>query len=209
MLKGINILAAIIILFQWSNTAYAQQKASLPEKIWAIKHPLVIKKAKQITQHCLIITDSLIKCGKLSNDLNGGNADAFKHCLWIAALSINMHPKKAYSLGLAHEKGNYRYFKKNKFTKEILPDSMSSVMDIINNQLGVEIGIKSKAKYTQPNWHDLLTEVLNYLEKGDLVILKKDTQGNFLTCNNEIIDLNNYENHWSIPKCLTKSNSSL
>ena len=44
--------------------------------------------------------------------------------------------KKAVKLGIAHEKANLISFKKMKGDEEgVLPDSISSVMDLFNNQV--------------------------------------------------------------------------
>jgi hypothetical protein len=54
----------------------------------------------------------------------------------MALLTQNIGAKKALKLGIAHEKANFEFFLKKKNEYGELPDSMGSVMDVLNNQMG-------------------------------------------------------------------------
>ena len=63
----------------------------------------------------------------------------------MALLTQKVCWKKALSLGRAHEKGNFRSFKKGKTDEEgLLPDSVSCAMDLFNNSIGASIGCNNK-----------------------------------------------------------------
>src|SRR5690242_2677899 len=113
---------------------------SAPEKWWVIWHPFVAKKAYRISLEARTVADSLRTSPVLDGDANGGQVDAFRHSYWMARLSQSMCWKKARSLGKAHEKGNYKSFKKGKMEEGTLPDSASGAMDLYNNKVGIEIG---------------------------------------------------------------------
>ena len=89
-----------------------------PEKYWIITHPFIAKKVWKITSHTLAITKEVINDSLLDGDEAGGQVDAFRHAFWIASLSQKICWRKALSLGKAHEKGNYRSFKKGKANSE-------------------------------------------------------------------------------------------
>lgn len=136
----------------------------------------------------------------LDGDGNGGRIDAFRHAYWMALLSQKIKIKKALKLGMAHEKGNYLQFKKHQLEEGTLPDSMSSVMDLWNNKVGAELGYLNR----ELNKNDLKEKIMRAITIGEMRILKKDSMGNYLQCNLEVIDLNQYR-QWNIPKCLIGS----
>jgi hypothetical protein len=187
----------------FSQSAFKQfKKLSRPEKCWVISHPCKAKKAMLVTKKVLAAVDSIKKEGTLGTDLNGGRLDAFKHAYWMAALALKIGSKKALKLGKAHEKGNYIEFKKHKLEDAILPDSVSSAMDLHNNENGIyELGncktFRSEKEVQQ--------KIIHALENGKLRIIKKDRQGNYLYCDGTFIDTNEWAGKWNIPKCLIAS----
>lgn len=202
----------LTLLFSFlSITVQAQHITSFSqlsnaEKRWVIFHPFVAKKAFRYTQYALHVCDSLKKDSVLDRDDNGGQLDAFRHAYWMALLSQHISPKKAYKLSIAHEKGNREAFEKNEREEGAVPDSMASVMDIINNQLGIQIGLANRQSNSPMGNTQLITFIKEKVIKGEMRILLKDGQGNFLTCEGEIIHPGNYTGKWGIPKCLVKSN---
>jgi hypothetical protein len=187
------------------HIAYSQhsfQKPSPSEKCWVIKHPFVSKKAQKATHAAISICDSVKRIGTIGADNNGGELDAFKHCLWMACLSKKIGSRKALQLGRAHERGNYLQFKKHKQEDAALPDSVSSAMDLFNNQIGSQIAKSRKTNNTQ----EIITAVLHALQSGELRIIKKDKAGNFIDCSGTKLLLEQYKQIWAIPKCLVKSN---
>jgi hypothetical protein len=197
-----KILSIIFILIVLNITAQNKfSQISRPEKIWVLMHPFSSKKAFNITKNVLIIVDSIKAIGIIGCDINGGKLDAFKHAYWMANLSKSIGNKKAKSLGIAHEKGNKLQFKKQKTEDRILPDSISCEMDLFNNIQGIEIGTNSP----NMNLKEMQLATLNNLKNGKLRVLKKDNNGNYLTSQNTLINLNDWFGKWNIPKCLEPS----
>ncbi len=211
-MKGICLFSVAFILV-FAQRAGAQKTStgfralSAPEKCWVIAHPFIAKKAYRCSLKARAVTDSLDKAGVLAGG-NGGQLDAYRHAYWMATLVQEISPRKARKLGAAHEKGNYRTFKKGEMEEGAIPDSMGSVMDLANNNSGIGIGLK----YREESLADTLvplppeTQVLHAVWNGELFILKKDADGNYLDCTGNAIDLTLYAGRWNIPKCLVKSN---
>lgn len=198
----------IILFFPFNISAqsgYSEfKKLSTPEKYWVLIHPFKAKKAFRITREVLADTDSLKKSNIIGGDNNGGKLDAFKHAYWMACLSTRIGSKRSEKLGIAHEKGNKIQYKKHKLEDAILPDSISSVMDMNNNCRGIYL-LKN---YKNIPFPEIQKKILNALAEGKLYILKKDEQENFLTCDNKIIQMENWQGKWNIPKCLIASNQN-
>lgn len=187
--------------------AHAQSKVgtfftlSSPEKCWIIFHPFKAKEAFEITKTTLQKTDSLAK-EHILTDLNGGKLDAFKHSFWLASLSQKIGKKAALKLGKAHEKGNYKTFKKNQLEDGFLPDQKSSEMDLFNNDIGAQIGDENKIL----SRNELVDLILAEIQNGKMKVLYKDDMGNFLTCNEEVIPLDSLQGKWENEKCMVFSN---
>ena len=154
-----------------------------------------------ITKHTLKVTDSLSKINVLENDINGGQLDAFKHSFWIAQLSLKIGVKPALKLGRAHEKGNYRTYKKMKLEEGIVPDKISSNMDLYNNEMGAQIAIENKNLSKDEFINLLIQEIRN----GKMKIIKKDLKQNYLSCEGEIIPNKTLIGLWENNKCLVSS----
>ncbi len=177
------------------------QKPSKHERIWAFKHPIAAIKAKHISKKCFIIYEQIKNNKRLDTNSNGGKLDAFRHVFFMAAFAQNIKIKKIDKLGLAHEKANYDQFLKNGFENGEVPDSISSVMDLKNNTLGFEIGIKEK----KLNLMELSNLVITNINNGLAVIIKRNKKGKYVDCEGNII-LPTATKKWNINKCLVKSN---
>jgi hypothetical protein len=177
------------------------KKLSCPEKKWVLFHLFIAKKSFLLTKQVLVDVDSIKKTGIIGTDNNGGTLDAFKHTYWMASLSREIGSKKALKLGKAHEKGNYLQYKKHILEDAILPDSVSSQMDLRNNEIGVSLlgNCKNYSPIT------IQKRTLDALNAGKLYVIKKDEQGNFLTCDGAIIPMKDWLGKWDIPKCLVYS----
>lgn len=189
-----------ILSLSISNPTNAQQlKLSSAEKKWVLKNLFVANKAKEITQKVLIEVNKTMQENVLDTIINGGKIDAFRHGYWMALLTQKIGKKKALSLGVAHEAGNYTQFKKGQFEDKALPDSISGVMDLKNNITGAELGLE----YPNLNDKELKSVVITKIKQGDFVILKKNAAGKFVNCENEIVIP---EKKWNLNYCLVKSN---
>jgi hypothetical protein len=183
------------------NAQCSFKDLSRPEKIWALCHPIKAIQTASVTRDVLLMVDSIKQTRTIGDDISGGNLDAFKHSYWMASLASKIGRKQALKLGRAHEKGNFLQFKKHMLEERILPDSVSSEMDLQNNIVGVSLIDRNK----KMNKFAVCQKVLTALKNGKLSIIKKDRDGNYLTCNGEIISLNEWKGKWNIPKCLSAS----
>ena len=184
---------------------YGQQKLkpSLSEKCWAILHPFKVKKAIRITKEVQKTVDSIAKEKALGANITGNQLDAFKHAFWMYKLSEGIGWRSARSLGRAHEKGNYHFYKKNKKEDGVLPDEKSSLMDLYNNNVGIAL-YRSKKKETDSV---VVVEVLlGMVKDGEMQVLQKDSEGSFVDCQGNKIDNGVLKGKWKNDKCLVPSN---
>lgn len=200
----------LLCIFFFSSNLKSQsagkgfRSLSRPEKCWVIAHPFIAKKAFRCSMQARAVSDSLGKTGTISG-ANGGQLDAFRHAYWMALLSQKIAVRKAVKLGNAHEKGNYLDWEKRKSEDGSRADSIMCVMDLKNNASGIAIGVQYKSD-TAAAKTNLAEQVLKSVWNGELTIIKKDAEGNPLTCEGQMIDPTMYDDKWYIPKCLVKSN---
>ena len=177
-------------------------KLSCPEKWWVIGHPFVAGKAFKITLEARVKCDSLVENSLLDADPYGGQVDAVRHTYWMARLAQSMKWRKAIRLGEAHEKANHIAFRKMKADEEgIQSDSISSVMDLYNNRIGVAIGCNFKSATND----EIYNYVIENLTAGKLKVIFKDKNGNALDCAGNILEKGSLSGKWNTPKCLVNS----
>ncbi len=202
-LKRYRFTAVVLLLLIMSFTDMAAQssfrKLSRPEKCWVVFHPLRALKARKVTRIVQLVVDSVKVSGVIGQDNNGGRLDAFKHAYWMGMLAAKIGQKQALKLGKAHEKGNYQQFEKHLLEDTLLPDSVSSVMDLKNNEIGASVGCRCKCSS-----YALKESIIQKLKDGALYIIEKD-QGNYLDCSGNVIDMKVWIGKWGIPKCLVSS----
>jgi len=184
-----------------NSTLHSFLKLSSAEKKWAIGHLFIAKKAWVITERCHFVTDSLEKTGIPDRDPSGGKLDAFRHSFWMATLSEKIGVRKSLSLGRAHEKGNYRDFKRNRFEEGDIPDKTASNMDLFNNKIGVGIGMVFK----DGNEKLIVDSILKAIAKGNMRIVLKDTLGRSCDSTFNPIPLNDLKGKWITPRILVPS----
>lgn len=172
-----------------------------PEKIWVLTHPFIAVKTMKITNLSSEISTEAITDTDLDGDYSGGQVDAFRHTLWMAMLSQKINPKKAYKLGVAHEKGNEIDYKKKTLEEGFLPDFVSCEMDLKNNNIGIEIGKNNK----NASLEDLKLIVKQAVLSGECYKIKKDKNRNFLDKKGNIIPEEDWKGKWNNPKVLVKS----
>lgn len=174
---------------------------SAPYKKWVLFHPFKAKKALEISMEATAIADSIAKTDLLDKDIAGGQADAFRHAYWMARLHQKIGRHAAFSLGKAHEKDNYRTFKKHLTEDGIIPDYASKIMDLYNNKVG--LGFTRKGVSADKN--GIINQIIKAILMGDLKVIKKDTLGNFLTCDGKLIPSEELLHSWKNNKCLIPS----
>lgn len=204
----------IIVIFSLLTTipiiSYAQNikqffSASAKEKCWFITHPFSISKTLKIKKVVLQKTDSIIENNILDTIRAGGKADAFRHALWMSLMIQEMPERRARRLGIAHEKTNYKQFKKDKTEDGAYISKPFSDMDLQNNEIGIKIGLENKGKSTEK----LIDEIISRINAGELWILAKDNNDNIYTCDGEKIDIVQYKGIWETPICILKSNQEI
>lgn len=178
-----------------------ETRVSRYELAWAVFHPFAAIRVKLITKRCAKNYDQENIFRQLDRFSSGGRADAFRHIYYMAAYSQKIRPRKIRKLGKAHERSNYRQFKKHGTEYGELPDSLSSVMDLTNNETGIRIGRENK----KTDLTTLSDMVIKTILDGEAVILKRNADGKFVTCTGEVIDREKYRGQWFIPKCLVSS----
>lgn len=193
----------LLLFFVVSSLVYSQskfksfKKLSCPEKWWVVWHPFVAKKAFSISQLARQKTDSIKQNKILKGKGNGDQVDAFRHTFWMAKLANEIGWRRAKSLGRAHEKGNYKDYKKRRLEDGEVPDKISSDMDYFNNDVGIELG-----KSTNEN---LANKVVELVKMGKCKIIKTDAKGNYLDCGGNILLKKDLKGKWENDKCLVWS----
>ncbi len=179
------------------------QSLSGPKKTWVLFHPFKAKRAFLISKEAQRVADSMKTSPLLDKDPSGGQVDAFRHAYWMARLNEEIGESAARSLGKVHEKENYQTFKKRKLEDGIVPDEISSTMDLFNNEVGLKLTLTGKKRSKQ----GLIYKVINAIYQGRLKVIKKDKNGNFLTCSGNKIKPESLQGKWKNNKCLVSSNA--
>lgn len=201
----ISCLSVVYLIFTFnlhSQVSIQLREVSLPEKVWVITHPFIAKKAIRISTNSKLIANSKAVKDTFGNDGNGGALDAFRHAFWMCSLSNEIGCRRALKLGVAHEKGNRKDFEKGRLEDGQLPDKASIDMDLHNNSVGVTLCNK-REEVTQD---ELITRVLTVYLGGKLVVIKKDTLGNSLSVDGEVIPINDWRGQWENARVLVPSN---
>jgi hypothetical protein len=192
----------IIVFFLFVSTLLNGQKPFKSEICWGLWHPIAAIKVKRMYSKLYAIYNQPTNKTELDNYNNGGKLDAFRHVFFMAAFAQKIKVKKLRKLGIAHEKGNYHQFLKHKTEEGELPDSLSSVMDLFNNEVGLKIGFANK----KINLEKLQELVIWKIKTGNAAIIKRNKQGLYVECDDKIIDMQLYKGKWFLPKCLVPSN---
>ncbi|MBW6483636.1 MAG: hypothetical protein K0B10_11325 [Vicingaceae bacterium] len=180
------------------NNKIQWEKVSCAEKWWAIKHLFVVKKAKKITTESRKMVEDVKKENLLKGNGYNLQIDAFRHTYWMARLTQEIGERRAKSLGKAHEKGNYQLYKKRKNEAVILPDKVSSEMDLFNNEVGIYLGKKASN-------FELKELIIEAVLNGKCKIILMDENQHFLDCEGLIIPKEELIGKWENRKCLVNS----
>jgi hypothetical protein len=197
--KSYFFIAVVLILLPYS--AFSQwNQLSKPEKKWAIWHPFAALKVKKMSVKCYQIYNSLTIRNQLDTFSNGGQLDAFRHCFFMAAFTQKIKIKKIRKLGQAHEKGNYTHFSNNIKEDGELPDSIGTVMDLFNN----ELGFNYSKQHRKIELQQLALQILQLIKTGEALIVKRNSMATFLTCDDAPLKKETLK-LWKNEKCLVKS----
>jgi hypothetical protein len=161
-------------------------------------------KVRRISHECARIYDEPKKRAMLDSYSAGGKLDAWRHVFYMAAFAQKVRPRKVRKLGKAHEKGNYLQFRKGALEEGEMPDSLSSVMDLRNNELGIAIGCNNSAVPLET----LSAITLGAINEGRAWIMLRDSSGAYLTCEGRRIEIRQFTGQWYVPKCLVRSETA-
>lgn len=203
-MKNSIFFLCLLFVFQVDAQSNYQKfkKLSCQKKVWVLLHPFKAKRALKISNEAKKVSDSIINSNLLDGDYSGGQVDAFRHAYWMARLRQEIGKNSARSLGKAHEKENYQYYKSRKLEDGVLPDEPSMKMDLHNN----EEGLKLTRRNVKTPKKGLIYRVINAIKAGKMQIIKKDKKGNFLTCDGKLISKDSLKGKWKNKKCLVPSN---
>ena len=200
---GIILIALMTLSIQGQERKGFFQLSG-PKKTWVLFHPFKAETAFQVSKETNVVADSIAKSHLIDGDKSGGQMDAFRHAYWMARLRQELGKAAAESLGRAHEKENYLMFKKGSLEDGLLPDKISSDMDLWNNDVG--LSLITQGSKTPKN--GLIYRIINAIHQGKMRIIKKDEKGNFLTCKGKRIDPKTLLGKWRNNKCLIPSNEN-
>lgn len=179
-------------------------KLSKYEKRWAIVHPFAAIKMKKHQTEMYRVYAQVKKQNVLDAYENGGKLDAFRHMFAMAYFSKYISVKKLRKLGAAHEKGNYlQYLNEQSDEGGELPDSVSSVMDLKNNDIA--LGLAKEVK--KLDIEEVEQKIINLILAGGGFIIKRNHEGLYVDCDGNIISRGRMYKQWNIPKCLTAPTS--
>ena len=204
-LNKIFILVGFLISFSGNaqnSSIKSFFKLPRPEKCWVIVHPFKAKPAFIISKEAKNLADSIKNTNLLDGDANGGQVDAFRHSYWMAILSQKIGIKAARKLGEKHEKGNYIYYKKHKTEDGTIPDEVSSQMDLFNNKMGITIFLNN----SNASKKEIEQIIIEEIKVGNMQIIKKNSNGDFLDCDGNIIQKKEWNGKWKNNKCIISSN---
>jgi hypothetical protein len=193
-----NYLIIFLILVLSAQVSSAKPRTSRYEFWWALGHPFAALKVKKIYSKASKLYDENSLKVKLDAYPSGGKLDAFRHVFYFAAFAQKIKPNKVLKLGKAHEKTNYLDFKRGILEDKFAADSLSCVMDLLNNEVGVELGKQNK----NLSLEELKQKVIELVNNGDVYHILRDKEGRFIDCNNNVIDMSIYKGKWYIPKCI-------
>ena len=200
ILLGILFYSAID--FSSAQAVRSFRKLSCPEKWWVVSHLFSARKAWRIAVEARKESSEMEKDTQLDHDPDGGQVDAFRHAYWMARMAQEMCWRKAYKLGKAHEKGNYRYFLNDRnIENDETNDSVASAMDLYNNGIGLQIGCENKSMTQEQLKQKIREEIL----AGSLKVVYKDTSGSSLDCAGKVIDPEILKGRWNTSRCLVSS----
>ena len=169
---------------------------------WILFHPLAALKVKSIYKKHLFVYQNNDLLTVLDSFENGGKLDAFRHVYFMAAFAQKISVNKLRKLGIAHEKTNRSSFFRGKESLNLRHDSLGSVMDLQNNELGFMIGHGNK----NLNPLSLRDTVLSEILSGKALIFNRNKHGLYLDCSDQVLDPILFKLSWYIPKCLVNSN---
>ena len=203
-MKPVYFLLFLFLILSASAQTKAFHNLSKYEKHWAIWHPFAAIKIKKHQAEMYAIYKEVKQQRLLDTFENGGKLDAFRHTFAMAYFSKFVSTKKLRKLGKAHEKANHWQFLHGLVDEDgELSDSLSSVMDLKNNDIALSLakGVKKLSP------EEIKQKIIGLIKIGGVFIIKRNAQGLYVDCNNQIIPTEKIKGIWNVPKCLIKSDN--
>ena len=190
------------------NTVNAQaakgyKKLSSAEKCWVILHPFKAKRAYRVSKEVEQTIDSILNIGVMGNHHVGNQLDAFKHAFWMWSLAEEIGWRSARSLGKQHEKGNYEFYKKHKLEDGVLPDKISSEMDLYNNSVG--LALYKEHKKEDLSKRERIEIVRQAVIDGKMKMIYQTKNRQYIDSLGQIIPKEEHYGLWENRKCLVPS----
>lgn len=117
---------------------------------------------------------------RIANEI-GGDTNALRHGLWSSILSSYFGRGVARDITDSHEgigvADNFKIDFNKKFGSKNV-DLADSIVDLLNNQIGIKIGEENPSNMTDKPAKDLMLEVLNIYKNTGLWTTKTDKDGN-------------------------------
>lgn len=191
----------LLILIYLPGISFAQREGrSKYEVRWALAHPFAAVKVKKLYKKALPFYMDSETRNQLDKYESGGKTDAFRHVFFMAVFSQKIKTRKIRKLGIAHEKANKLMYQKAKKEFGSVPDSMDTVMDLYNNEIGFTLG-KENRKLDRAQ---LSVKVLEAIKQGKARMMKRDRSGNYLTCQGDLLKQEDLSK-WVNAKCLVQT----
>jgi uncharacterized protein DUF6973 len=176
-------------------------KLSKYEKHWALAHPFAALKVRKHQAEMYAVYKEVKQQKLLDTFENGGKLDAFRHTFAMAYFSKYVQTIKLRKLGKAHEKANHWQFLHHLPDEDgELSDSLSSVMDIKNNDIALSLAKEVKKVSTE----ELKQKIIQLIQTGGVFIMKRNAQSHYVDFNNQVIPAEKLK-VWNTPKCLVRS----
>ena len=187
----------------WAQEGKIKRFFSLsgPEKGWVLTHPFIAGRTLRASVRAREIAEKQEDSPDLDGFANGGQVDAFRHCFWMASLCQHIKEKKALKLGIAHEEGNEKDFKKRKDEDGDLPDAMANTMDLWNNQVGAMVNRENPGVAEEV----LISIVKEAVTSGRCKIIKRNSKGEFVDAGGKAIKREEWHGKWVNTRCLVES----
>src|ERR1700740_3443916 len=197
-------ILALLLPISVSAQTKSFHNLSRYEKHWAIWHPVASVKLKKHQVEMYAVYKEVKQQRLLDTFENGGKLDAFRHTFAMAYFSKFVSAKKLRKLGRAHEKANHWQFLHGLPDEDgELSDSLSSIMDLKNNDIALLLTKEVKKLSTE----EIKQKIIGLIKTGDVFIMKRNAQSLYLDCNNQTIPPEKIKGIWNVPKCLIKSNN--
>jgi hypothetical protein len=192
MRKGFELTMFFIFL---AFTVFPKPRFTKYEFFWSLRHPVAAIKVNQLYKKAAIIYQFQKQISEPDSFSVNGKLDAFRHIFFMAVFAQKIKAQKLIRLGIAHEKANYKQFKRDPKREKVQQDSLSSIMDIKNNLIGIALGRENSTSQLS----ELRDKVLRYIADEKVFYISRNAKGQYINSNSQEINLSDFDGKWFIP----------